>query len=59
MWINLDKILQSAMSFEYIYNYGTSTKLTIKVISIAASIVNKGKKLIKMQLEIMKYNLNV
>jgi len=45
--IKLNKILQTDMSFEYIYDYGSSTELTIKVISFLPSIINNKEKLIK------------
>ena len=47
MRIKLNKILQKDMTFEYIYDYGGSTELTVKVISSTPSIINKGNKLIK------------
>ncbi len=43
MRIKLNKILQTGMSFEYIYDYGSSTELTIRVISFILSIINKKK----------------
>jgi hypothetical protein len=47
MRMNLNKILQTGMSFEYIYDYGNSTQLTIRVISFIPFIINKKEKLIK------------
>ena len=47
MRIKLNRILQTGMPFEYIYDYGSSTELTIKVISFLPSIINKKEKLIK------------
>lgn len=47
MRIKLNKVIQKGISFEYIYDYGSSTELTIKVISSIPSIINKGKKVIK------------
>jgi len=47
MRIKLNKILQTGMSFEYVYDYGSSTELTIKVISFLPSIINKKEKLVK------------
>jgi hypothetical protein len=47
MRIKLNKILQTGMSFEYIYDYGSSTELIIKVISFFSSIMNKKEKVIK------------
>lgn len=47
MRIKLNKILQTGMSFEYVYDYGSSTELTLKVISFLPSIINKKGKLIK------------
>ena len=47
MRIKLNKILQTGIYFEYIYDYGNSTELTIRVISFIPSIINKKEKLIK------------
>jgi hypothetical protein len=47
MRIKLNKLLQTDMSFVYIYDYGSSTELTIRMISFLPSIMKKGKKLIK------------
>jgi hypothetical protein len=48
MRIKLNKLLQTDMSFVYIYDYGSSTELTIRMISfLPSTIMKKGKKLIK------------
>lgn len=47
MRIKLNKVIQEGMYFEYIYDYGSSTELTIKIISATKSIIKKGEKLIR------------
>lgn len=46
MHITLNKVIQEEEHFEYVYDYGSSTELTIKVISATHSVIKKGMKLI-------------
>jgi hypothetical protein len=43
MRVRLNKILQLGMIFEYVYDYGSSTELVIKVVSSRCGRIKKGK----------------
>ena len=47
MRIELKKLLQKDMSFGYVYDYGRSTEIEIKIVSSCLSITKNNSKFIK------------